>query len=439
MITLRALIFLLVPAAVLAQSYLNGSITTTGGVSTLSIKGQHLPFPAATFSALNGVINQYFQALPPPINSTLVNSTHLSYLTLDGGAWVADEPFTPPSFFILVLQGGVTVTPTPTFPPYRAMIEVNNTENAGVVVPSGPYSAESGATFTCSDSAVSPGVVWGVDAPKIYVDGLRIFGCGRTHGGSVHIQGTPGFWGWTVAGAVVTNCDISNATRAIWTESVSSVSVHNNTLYNCSSHTLDFDAFSHYSTATSNTIFGNAGREGVFIEQAAVGITVAGNTIGPGNGNGVAVFNNDMNITTGPHVIAGNDIFGNLNAGIALGSTAPRSGLPNVGVMVQGNRLWGNGEKRAQGLHINGAQIGTWWACNDNMDGVSAFTLSKTFTVSFFGGFGGRGQGGVVFLVPALILTRTRALAHTLFFFFFFQSNNISIFDPLDREKALSY
>ena len=114
-----------------------------------------------------------------------------------------------------------------------------------------------------------------------------------------------------------------------------------------------------------------------------MGITVANNVIGPGNGNGIAVFNNDMNITTGPHVIAGNLIWGNLNAGIAVGSTAPRSGTPDVGVMVVGNTLHGNGAVRPQGYHTNGAQIGTSYSCNNNSDGISAFTYdAKTFSVS---------------------------------------------------------
>jgi hypothetical protein len=159
-------------------------------------------------------------------------------------------------------------------------------------------------------------------------------------------------------------------------------------------HTLDFDAFTHYSTATNNLIYGNAGREGVFIEQAAVGITVSNNTIGPGNGNGVAVFNNAMNITTGPHYIVSNTIFGNLNAGIAIGSTAPRAGTPDVGVLIAGNVLYGNGVSKRQGYHTNGAQEGTRFSSNRNDDGVSLFTQS-------------------------------------------FKGANITILDPFDREVAL--
>jgi hypothetical protein len=155
----------------------------------------------------------------------------------------------------------------------------------------------------------------------------------------------------------------------------------------------------YYSVATNNTISHNAAREGVFIEQGAVGITVASNVIGPGNGRGVAIFNNDMNVTSGPHVIAANEIFGNLFSGVAVGSTAPKAGTPDVGVHVMGNRIYGNGPAgKLEGYHTNGAQVGTIYASNDNADGVSAFTRGPAFS-----------------------------------------AENISIFDPLDREIANRY
>ncbi len=104
-----------------------------------------------------------------------------------------------------------------------------------------------------------------------------------------------------------------------------------------------------------------------------------------------------MNVTSGPHVIAGNVIFGNLFGGVSVGSTAPRAGTPDVGVHVMGNKLYGNGPAgKREGYHTNGAQVGTIYASNDNADGVSLF--SQQF--------------------PGL---------------------NISITDPLDREIANRY
>jgi hypothetical protein len=103
-------------------------------------------------------------------------------------------------------------------------------------------------------------------------------------------------------------------------------------------------------------------------------------------------------VTTGPHYILANTIFGNLNAGIAVGSTAPRAGQPDVGLIVAGNKLYGNGATRRQGYHTNGAQVGVRWAANDNADGISAFTQSATF-----------------------------------------RAENITILDPLNRETGLPY
>jgi hypothetical protein len=383
---------LLLCLASTATALLNASVT--GGI--LHQPGAPDSPINLTFSALGAAIAAIFQPLPPSgaSNHTLLNSTRYSYLTLSGGAWVADVPLVLADSLILVLTDGVSVAPADTFEPWRGMIEVNGTDFAGVVSPSGP----AGARFVCSDPALSPAAIWAVGSDNFFVDGLSIFGCGRTGGGAIHLQGAPMAWGPTASGATISGCSISNSSRAIWLETISGVTVDGNEIFNCSGHALDFDAFTHQSAATNNNIHHNAGREGIFIEQGACSIVVSGNTLGPGNGNGVAVFNNDMNLTTGPHFIVSNRIFDNLNAGIAVGSTAPRAGQPDVGLIIAGNQLSGNGVQRRQGFHTNGAQVGVRWAANANADGVSAFTQSATFKAA-----------------------------------------NITILDPLDREVGLRY
>jgi hypothetical protein len=334
--------------------------------------------------ALNGVVSKYFTPLGPSgaQNKTLVNSSFFSYLLLNGGSWLADVPLVLAPSLVLVLND-VDISPSANFAPFRGMIEINSTDYAGVVSPSGP----TGARFSCPNASVSPAAVWAVDSSNTVVEGLSIYGCGRGEGGAVHLQGSPGAWGHTCSGATIFNNRIWNASRAIWLETISGVTIDSNEVFNNSGHAIDFDAFSHQSVATNNNIYGNFGREGVFIEQAAVGITIANNSIGPGNGNGVAVFNNDMNTTTGPHCIVANKIFGNLNAGISMGSTAPRAGTPDVGVLIAGNLVYENGPQgRRQGYHTNGAQIGTRYACNRNSDGVSLFTQSAEFKVREGGG-----------------------------------------------------
>jgi len=359
------------------STFLNGSISS----GQLYISGSDKGPITSTFSALNTAIQTYWSILPSPINETVVANANnsFSFLELNGGSFVADESLVLPSYFVLSLND-VDISPSSSFLPYRSMIEINSTILSGVVSRGGP----SMARFHCDDVTVSPGAITSTNSSRVYIDGIGVYGCGHGNGGAIHFQGVPMTWaGFTATGLTVANCNIRNSSRAIWTETVSGVSIHNNTLSYSSSHTLDFDAFTHYSVATNNVIFNNSAREGVFIEQGAVGITVSNNIIGPGNGNGIAVYNNAMNISCGPHVIAGNIIFDNLNAGISLGSTAPKEGEPNVGVLVMGNTLHGNGgDSKPQGYHTNGAQIGTIYASNSNFDGISKYTQFSPFTSS---------------------------------------------------------
>lgn len=265
-----------------SSALLNG--TVFNGRLTLS-SGSSEPINS-TFSALGVALAAYFAPLPPPPTPgpALVNASQLSFLELRGGAWLADAPLALLPGVILVLKN-TTVAPAAGFPPTRAMVEVNSSALSGVVSPGAD------ALFRCPDAAVSPAAVWAVGSPRVTIDGLNVFGCGHGHGAAVHVQGTPGSWAPTHEGATIANCNITNSSRAVWLETVRGVSVHGNAITACSSHALDFDAFTYYSVATQNTISYNAEREGVFIEQGAVGITVANNVIGPGNGRGVAVFN----------------------------------------------------------------------------------------------------------------------------------------------------
>ena len=389
---LRAAMVCAVTAALCAAYDAPVNATVVDGV--LSAPGR-APVPIAqTWSALNAALGAIFGSLAPaPVTASLANSSLFSYMRLTRGAWVADEPLALPfPSFTLVLDD-VDISPAASFPPSRGLIEINSTSFVGVVSPGGPAAAR----IVCTDATVTPAAVWAVNSAQVLVDGLFIFGCGGTGGGSVHLQGRPGAWGPTVTGGQISNNNITNASRAIWTETIAHVFVLNNRIYDNNGHAIDFDAFSTDSVCSGNTVTGNAAREGVFIEQGAVGIVVTANTLGPGNGNGVAVFNNAMNVTCGPHVIAGNTIVGNLNAGVSVGSTAPRHGAPDVGIVVAGNLISGNGADKPQGVHTNGMQLGTVYAGNANADGISLFTQRA---------------GGQA---------------------------NISIFDPMNREIGLGY
>jgi hypothetical protein len=360
--------------------------TVDGGV--LTVEGAQPRTVGFAFSALNAAVASLFAPLqPPPAASTpgasLLSSRSglLSYLVVKNGTYLADAPLSLVRQLILVLDG-VVVRPAPGFVrPWGGLIELNGTDWVGVVSPGGP----SRARFECPDAANSPAAVWAVGSADVVVDGLTVDGCGRTEGGGIHLQGTPGSWGPTHSGGLVANHVVTNAMRGIWLETISRVAITANTLYGNAKHTLDFDAFSSNCAATGNRIFNNT-QEAVFIEQGASGHVVAGNMLGPGNGVGIAVYNNDLNVTCVNHVIVDNDIVDNLGPGVSVGSTAPKAGTPDVAVFVVANRIRGNGGARPQGVHTNGAQLATVYAANDNVDGVSAYTqkLGSAMNVSFF-------------------------------------------------------
>jgi len=298
----------------------------------------------------------------------------LSYLTVANGAYTADEALGLVPQLVLVLSA-VTISPTPAFASAHklgGLIELNGTDYAAVVSPARD------ARFVCDNATAAPAAVRSTASEHVVVDGLAVVGCGRTEGGGIHLQGTPGVWGPTHRGGTVQNCEVSFSSRAIWLEQMIRVAVVNNTLFFNDAHTLDFDAFTTDCVASGNRIY-NSREEAVLIEQGSSGHVIADNVLGPNNSAGVSVFNNDMNITCGKHVIVSNEIFGNTHEGVGVGSTSPRAGAPDVGVAVVGNRIHGNGAAgKPQGVHTNGAQQGTVYAANENADGVSAFT--QTFS-----------------------------------------------------------
>ena len=351
------------------------TLNATVDAGVLFVNGSALRQVGYSFSALNAVVQSLFAPLAPPQAATgasLLNSQSglLSFLTVRNGTYSVDEPLTLVRQLVLVLED-VVVSPDPALDrPWGGLIELNGTDFAAVVSPGGASSAR----FVCPDAAQGPAAVRSIASAGVVVDGISVDGCGSTEGGGIHLQGVPGSWGPTHSGGLVTNCEVTRSLRAIWLETVSNVMVVANHLFNNSKHTLDFDAFSTDCVATGNNIHDNV-QEAIFIEQGARGHVIAGNTLGPRNGNGVAVYNNDMNITCVNHVIVDNDILGNLYDGVSVGSTAPKTGTPDVAVRVVGNRIHGNGPaNKTQGVHSNGAQLATIYAANANSDGISQFT-----------------------------------------------------------------
>ena len=65
--------------------------------------------------------------------------------------------------------------------------------------------------------------------------------------------------------------------RCIWTLATSRAFVHDNYVHHCTSHALDFDAYTSNSAAYSNVCEDN-GEEGIFVEETANGNFIFNNT-----------------------------------------------------------------------------------------------------------------------------------------------------------------
>ena len=370
LLSLLVLGLCLLPHAV-ALSALNATVVDgLLSIPTLNVS-RTIPF---TFSALQGVVTTYFAAVTPPDarnGSALLNSISgfFSYLSVTHGDWSVDAPLSLLPQLVLLLDD-VVITPTPEFADARSwggIIELNASHYAAVASPTRT------ARFVCNNASAAPAAVKSTESEHIVIDGLSVVGCGKTEGGGLHVQGTPRVWGPTHVGGTIANCNVSFSSRGIWLEQMIRMSIVNNTLYMNHDHTLDFDAFTTDCVASGNHI-SDSREEAIFIEQGSSGHIIAGNVLGPNNSAGVAIYNNDMNITCGPHVIVANEIFGN-REGVGVGSTAPRSGTADNGNRIIGNHIHDNGVgDKPQGVHTNGAQVGTEYAANDNADGVSAFT-----------------------------------------------------------------
>lgn len=76
--------------------------------------------------------------------------------------------------------------------------------------------------------------------------------------------------------------------RCIWILATSRAMVHDNWVRNCSSHALDFDAYTSASAAYGNLCEDNR-EEGIFVEETASGNFVFNNTLRR-NGCGIGVY-----------------------------------------------------------------------------------------------------------------------------------------------------
>ena len=352
------LLFLLLTAR---ASALNASIV----YGVLTVDGSSPRVIGNTSSAVSAAIASTWPHGGGGNASTILknSSSFYSYLTLTGD-YAADAPILLPPALVLVLADASISTQAPALPGPNALIAAVSAAWAAVV-------GRGRALLACSASGgkAAPAAVYAGQSAGFVLDGVQVTDCS-----GVHMEGLP-----LVTGGEVANCLMRNTRQqAVWLEKISRAVVHGNTITNASYHTIDFDAFSSNGLAMNNTVSFSR-EEAVFIEQGATYITVVDNDLGPGNARGVAVYNNAIGSSTAGHVIARNRIWGSTSSGIAVGSTAPRSGAPDVNVLIAGNRMWGNGQP-GQGIHSNGGQIGTLYVANDDADGASIYTLTGAGT-----------------------------------------------------------
>jgi len=353
MIALPALLALLLsaPAFALNASILHGIVTAPGAppyaIANLS---------SAIAAALGSIFNASSGA-PDKGAVILKNSTSFYDYLVISGTYHADATIALTPGLALVLEDATLAATTPSLTGGGALILAQRAPWSAVL-------GRGGARLACAPSggASAPYALHAAQSPGFVLDGVAISDCD-----SVHLEGVP-----FVTGGEVANCVITNSRgRAIWTEKISRAVIHGNTVTNASAHTIDFDAFSSNSVAYNNTV-SQSRQEAVFIEQGATYITVVDNDLGPGNANGVGVYNNAIGAETAGHVIVRNRVFGN-SRGVSVGSTAPHAGALAASVLVAGNALWDNG---GQGLHTNGGQVGTMYVANDDADGASLYTLA---------------------------------------------------------------
>jgi hypothetical protein len=148
--------------------------------------------------------------------------------------------------------------------------------------------------------------------------------------------------------------------RCIWTLATSAALVHHNIVRNCSSHSLDFDAYTSSSAAYSNLLVDH-GEEGIFIEETASGNFIFNNTIHRSR-MGIGIYSGAV----GPvqhNMIIGNTITGN-SAGMTAGGYGHPTKQSQYNIFAS-NYLEGNGDPNGPQINpIHGAVRGDFWTSN---------------------------------------------------------------------------
>jgi endoglucanase len=301
-------------------------------------------------------------------NTSMIDSSVLRYLVLDGD-YLADVPLKIPSLFVLQLAPTATLKPAANLSlanisRFTALVEMADVHFSAVV----------GGTIDASSLPPVPGSR-GYEAVAIKGGGnnaiRHLHARANNSDSALGVNMSPH--------AEIAFCDVGGGPggkgmtngRCIWALATSHALVHDNWVRNCSSHSLDFDAYTSASAAYNNLCEDGRG-EGIFVEETASGNFIFNNTLRR-NGCGIGVYANAV----GP--VANNMFIGNLaedNRGNAI--TAGGYGH-NPNKVSSGNIFASNVAKNNLGhdggqfnVH-HGANVGDLWTDNTVTGATEAY------------------------------------------------------------------
>eukprot|EP00658_Telonema_sp_P-2_P054939 TRINITY_DN43697_c0_g1_i1.p1 TRINITY_DN43697_c0_g1~~TRINITY_DN43697_c0_g1_i1.p1 ORF type:complete len:378 (+),score=40.71 TRINITY_DN43697_c0_g1_i1:62-1195(+) len=297
---------------------------------------------------------QVIAPLFPAVNTTeesrvsLLNSSTLRTLDLVGN-YLSDVPVRPPSFFVLRLDGSLTLAGNATCPDrYPAMVSIVDVLFSSIV--GGLYDA----TRNSSYMAVRVQGGRAASVKNITAKGACPIAIISVTKGSMH----------EIAGSELDGG--GQAGRCLWTLSTQRALVHDNHVHNCTGHALDFDAYTSRSAAWGN-LCEDCGFQGIFVEETASDNFLFANTCRNNKGEGIAVYSNAV----GP--VARNLFVNNIVTGNSIGISSggyghdPRKHAEDniyIGNVALGNNV--------AGFNVaHGAVEGETWLDNTNDDGWS--------------------------------------------------------------------
>jgi len=163
--------------------------------------------------------------------------------------------------------------------------------------------------------------------------------------------------------------------RCIWALATRRALIHHNLVRNCSSHSLDLDAYTSGSAAFSNLLLDH-GQEGIFVEESASGNLVFNNTVSRA-ATGIGVYSNVAGPVSNNMIIA-NTLRDN-GQGLSAGGYGHDPNKLSERNLFASNLLEGNGDhNHGQIDPAHGAVSGDYWTANQLLGSGFPYTHQPT-------------------------------------------------------------